>query len=152
MVNFLLPSCPGNPGCCPATCRGSHQRKGQHCQLQVHNTTLQTWPGTLQMLLVINSMGYIVCRKQISTCISLYLGWFFLPLVHSTDGGWSAYFCHCSGLGEWTWCWRARPNDWTAWTNCVSATAGGRWSSSGALNTSSNKINTLDVLICISLT
>lgn len=42
LERFLLPSCPVNPGCCPAICRGSHQRKGQHCQLQVHNTTLQT--------------------------------------------------------------------------------------------------------------
>lgn len=52
-VTFLLPSYPENPGCCPATCRGSHQRKGQRYQLQVHNTTLQTWPGTIKKQLVI---------------------------------------------------------------------------------------------------
>lgn len=47
---LLLLSCPASLECCPATCKGSHQRKVQRCQPQVHNTTLQTLPGTSHIL------------------------------------------------------------------------------------------------------
>lgn len=46
----LLLSCPANPRCCLAICKGSRQGKVQHCQLQVHNITLRTLPGTSHIL------------------------------------------------------------------------------------------------------
>lgn len=66
----IRPSYPENPGCCPATCRGSHQRKGRRYQLLGHNTTPQTWPGTSQTLLV--SMGYTVCSMYLDVVVCTF--------------------------------------------------------------------------------
>ncbi len=61
--------------------------------------------------------------------------------MHSTGVCWSACCGRCIGPVVWTWCWRVQPNDWRAWTNYVSVTAEGIYSSSDALQKHNHEIS-----------